>query len=420
LPRGEGGFVDVSAFEELELRDGARQLGPVVDEWRALAARIAGSSYFQTPDWVLGWWEDCGRPPTRVGLWRDGSGRLEAIAALSKVREPLRQGLPLTVPVVTNTGSGRPHSADRCGWPVLPHRVAEVRDWAAKQHWTGSVIARHIDHRTGVACIPSGAHLVLTTRCPVVERAAHGDGPTRSKRFEKKLRRLRRRLVGMGVSFAWTPPERMTADAVDLLFALLERSRRPPGESSFTRDLHAGLQRRLVAAGSPGCGPAMVVAAHDGRPIGIEYGYVWRDTYYDYQSAWDASYAQHSLGTILNEETMRLAAGNGFPSFDFLRGDEDYKYRLGASDVVDETWLLPRGLSGRLLEWKYSRARSDQARDLRRNTSRRRPDVDRADDDVIDLRIESAPRSAARPRDIDLRDDDRRGVNRVRRDRPTK
>ena len=120
-----------SGFEEVALRDGQRQLGRVVAEWRDLAASIEGSSYFQTPDWVLGWWEDCGRPPTLVGLWRGASGCLEAVAFLSKLREPLRHGFPVTIPVVTNSGSGRPHSADRCGWPVLPHRVAEVRDWAA-------------------------------------------------------------------------------------------------------------------------------------------------------------------------------------------------------------------------------------------------------------------------------------------------
>jgi hypothetical protein len=140
------GLVDVSGFEQLVLRDGARQLGAVVAEWRALAASIAGSSYFQTPDWVLGWWEDCGRPPTLVGLWRNASGRLEAVAALSKVREPLRRGLPLTVPIVTNSGSGWPHSADR-GSCALPHRVAEVRDWAAAL--AGQWSRACIDHRTG-------------------------------------------------------------------------------------------------------------------------------------------------------------------------------------------------------------------------------------------------------------------------------
>jgi CelD/BcsL family acetyltransferase involved in cellulose biosynthesis len=390
----------VSGFEELVLRDGERQLGAVVTEWRALAASIAGSSYFQTPDWVLGWWEDCGRPPTLVGLWRNASGRLEAVAALSKVREPLRRGLPLTVPIVTNSGSGWPHSADRGGWPALPHRVAEVRGWAAQRHWPGSVVVRHIDHRTGVACIPIGAHLVLNTRCPVLERADHPVEPVRSKRFAKKLRRLRRRLDGMGVSFAWTPPERMTSDAVDLLFALLARARRPPDESSFTPDLHAGLQRRLVAASSPGCGPAMVVAVHDGVPIGIEYGFVWRDTFYDYQSAWDASYAHLSLGTVLNDETIRLAAINGFPSFDFLRGGEFYKYRLGASDVLDETWLLRRGLSGPLLEWKYRRALADQARDEARGDASR----PRSDDDRV----------------IDLREEERSGLSPVRLDRPAR
>src|ERR1700747_1942429 len=76
-PPRRGGTVrdaaPTSGFEEVTLRDGERQLGSVVAEWRDLAARIDASSFFQTPDWVLAWWEDRGRPPTRIGLWRDAS-----------------------------------------------------------------------------------------------------------------------------------------------------------------------------------------------------------------------------------------------------------------------------------------------------------------------------------------------------------
>ena len=49
-------------------------------EWLELAARVDGSSYFQTPDWIVAWWETIGRrPPTRVAAWRDRSGRLDAV-----------------------------------------------------------------------------------------------------------------------------------------------------------------------------------------------------------------------------------------------------------------------------------------------------------------------------------------------------
>jgi CelD/BcsL family acetyltransferase involved in cellulose biosynthesis len=364
--------MTAAGFIEIVLRDGEQQLGEIVSEWRELAASIETSSYFQTPDWVLAWWADQGRPRTILGLWRDHAGRLEAVAFLSELREPVRHGFPFAIPIVTNSGSGRPHSADRCGWPVLPHRVAEVRDWAATHGRRRSLLLRHLDHRSsGVQCVPPGARLVLTTSCPALELAGDGSEVPMSKSLAKHLRRYERRLAAKGVTYTWTPPEQMTPDAVDLLFALHSSSRSRRGDSSFTPDLHAAFQRRLVGAARPGCGPAMAIAWHEGHPIGINYGFVWRDTFYAYQQGWDVSYATLRLGTVLKGETIRLARKHGLRSFDFLRGVESHKYSWGAIDVVDETWLLRRGAGGRLLEWKYRLARADQARDLRRTASAR-------------------------------------------------
>jgi CelD/BcsL family acetyltransferase involved in cellulose biosynthesis len=355
-----------SEFEEVALRDGERQLGGVVAEWRDLAERIESSSYFQTPDWVLGWWEDRGRPRTVLGLWRDASGRLEAVAFLSNVREPLRRGFPVTIPVVANSGSGRPYSADRCGWPVLSHRAAEVRDWILTNHRRESLLLRHLDSRTEASCVPQGARRVLTTRCPVLESTVAGSVVPASKNLAKDFPRFRRRLEAMGVSFTWTPPGQMTTDALDVLFALHASSRSARGGSSFTPELHADLHRRLIATGRPGCGPAMALAAHEGRPIGINYGFVWRDTLYGYQAGWDISYAKRRLGTVLQGETIRLARLNGLHRVDYLRGVEAHKYSWGAHDVIDETWLRPRGMRGWVLSQKFRFARAEQARDLRR------------------------------------------------------
>jgi len=188
----------------------------------------------------------------------------------------------------------------------------------------------------------------------------------------------------MGVTFAWTPPESMTPDAVDLLFALHASSQGRHGASSFTPELHAGLQRRLITAARARCGPAMATASHEGRVIAMSYGFVWRDTFYAYQGGWDISYAKRRLDTVLNGEMIRLAQLNGLRSIDFLRGIESHKYSWGAHDVVDETWLLPHGLSGWLLERKFQLARAEQARDLRKTKSPQPP----TDTRVIDLRTD--------------------------------
>ena len=52
-------------------------------------------------------------------------------------------------------------------------------------------------------------------------------------------------------------------------------------------------------------------------------------------------------------ETMRRAAAAGARRFDFLRGSEAYKYRFGAQDDLDATYLVPRGSLGRVLDVRY-------------------------------------------------------------------
>jgi CelD/BcsL family acetyltransferase involved in cellulose biosynthesis len=105
----------------------------------------------------------------------------------------------------------------------------------------------------------------------------------------------------------------------------------------------------------------MVLAIHEGRPIGIAYGFVWRDTFYSYQGGWDAAWAHLSLGTVLENETIRIARLQGLHCIDFLRGREPYKYRFGGVDKMDESWLVPRGFSGWLIGRKFQGVRLQRA-----------------------------------------------------------
>ena len=52
-----------------------------------------------------------------------------------------------------------------------------------------------------------------------------------------------------------------------------------------------------------------------------------------------------------------MASQSGVQTFDFLRGDEPYKYRFGAVDTFDRSYLLARGLLGSCV-----RARTRQLR----------------------------------------------------------
>ncbi|MGR6997482.1 GNAT family N-acetyltransferase [Yinghuangia aomiensis] len=83
--------------------------------------------------------------------------------------------------------------------------------------------------------------------------------------------------------------------------------------------------------------------------MGILYGFLWQGTFSYYQTGWDPALARLSLGTVLVAETVAAVRAEGADVFDFLRGAEEYKYRFGAVDRHDTTWLAGRGLSGLLL-----------------------------------------------------------------------
>jgi CelD/BcsL family acetyltransferase involved in cellulose biosynthesis len=69
----------------------------------------------------------------------------------------------------------------------------------------------------------------------------------------------------------------------------------------------------------------------DDRSVAALFGYADGDTYYLYNSAYDTNLAEASPGIVLLTCTIERLSAEGFSRFDFLKGDEEYKARLGAS-----------------------------------------------------------------------------------------
>jgi CelD/BcsL family acetyltransferase involved in cellulose biosynthesis len=147
------------------------------------------------------------------------------------------------------------------------------------------------------------------------------------------------------VSFEWIPPGQVDEPLLVSLFELHARGRPHGGFGVDQLPFH----RRLAASAGRGRGPAAVVARRAGSTVGVLYGFWWRDSFAAYQSGWDRAHARDGLGNVLILHALEFAAAEGAHSFDFLRGSEPYKYRFGARDHLDQTWLVPRGPAGALL-----------------------------------------------------------------------
>jgi CelD/BcsL family acetyltransferase involved in cellulose biosynthesis len=70
-----------------------------------------------------------------------------------------------------------------------------------------------------------------------------------------------------------------------------------------------------------------------GRAVASTFGFQLKNSFYLYNSAYEPDAARLSPGVVLVSNLVKEAIEDGLKTFDFLRGDERYKYQLGAQSV---------------------------------------------------------------------------------------
>ncbi len=74
------------------------------------------------------------------------------------------------------------------------------------------------------------------------------------------------------------------------------------------------------------------LTALDGQPVAACLGFDYSDAYLLYNSGYDPAHSRLSVGIVSKALAIQAAIESGKRVFDFLRGSEDYKYRLGGQD----------------------------------------------------------------------------------------
>ena len=145
-----------------------------------------------------------------------------------------------------------------------------------------------------------------------------------SKKERHETRRKRRRFESaLGAPRVVTFRE--AGPALEDFFCLHRRSQGRKG--SFMTDRMAGMFADLL--GGEGW-QIDALYGDDPRLAAAVLGYADESGYYLYNSAYDPDLRHASPGVVLLSELIRLAIGNGMVVFDFLKGDETYKFRMGA------------------------------------------------------------------------------------------
>jgi CelD/BcsL family acetyltransferase involved in cellulose biosynthesis len=185
--------------------------------------------------------------------------------------------------------------------------------------------------------------------CPVAEIPAgidfDGYLATLTKHHRHEIRRKVRRALAVGEITLVDSP-----DPVADLDVFIDMHQRKWGDEGLFPPTPGGDQSRLFLRrlfellGSSG--PLRLSFLHVGeRRVGASIHFETPEALYFYNAGIEPDARHLSAGVLLVERLMRRAIEGGLKRFDFMRGDEPYKYEWGAADEPIQRLLVRQGIS---------------------------------------------------------------------------
>jgi CelD/BcsL family acetyltransferase involved in cellulose biosynthesis len=310
-------------------------LDRLTPEWLELHAAVPGATPFTHPAWAATW------------LRHFGEG-------IEPIFLSIREGDALTGVVALDGSHGASsllgdHNVADYG-PVLalpghePQVAAGVLEWLLEDLTPAFTAWGLRANSPWPAAFASGAERFgwrleeeEEAVCPVAELPASFEefvaGLPKHDRHELR-RKLRHLHEGHVVEFSSETSEQGIAARIPALFEMMRASRHDkevfltPRMEAFFSDLSAAFA---------GLGMARLsTLTVDGAPAAMALGFENAGTSFLYNSGYEPAFAPLAVGLLSKACAIEDAIGRGKRTFDFLRGDEDYKRHLGGLpwDVV--------------------------------------------------------------------------------------
>lgn len=146
-----------------------------------------------------------------------------------------------------------------------------------------------------------------------------------------ETRRKLRRLSETGAADIRFITESPGATALDEFFGLFRTSRQD--KADFLTPEMETFFRRLAAAMAAAGLLRMGALEVDGRTAAMIMCFGYNNSIYLYNSGYDRDYDYLSVGLMSKVLAIKDSIEQGCRKFDFLKGAEDYKYRLGGREV---------------------------------------------------------------------------------------
>lgn len=306
-------------------------LDRIANDWEALLPSCWTDTVFVTPWWQTTWLEHFGNPSTsRILAATDDAGALLGIA-------------PMNVTDGSITFLGDTDLFDYRDFLVLRGQEKTFYDAAFDEidTWEWDAIdLESVPERSPTLPFATAAANGRSWRVTIEEE---DKAPVKHlpdswdeyvsglrKRYRHELRRKMRKLTGAGgvVQYDCTPE--MLPVCLPDFFRLHRLS--SPEKADFMTGARERFFTEIAEAAAARGRFKLSMLELDGVRVATCINFDYGDSYLLYNSGYDPAYSQLSVGFVNKAWSIKDAIESGKRTFDFLRGDERYKYDLGAED----------------------------------------------------------------------------------------
>lgn len=301
-------------------------------EWASLLSRSVVNSIFSTWDWQeICWRSFDGDAESLLVTVRD-NGELVGVAPLARQMGTVRFLSSTDVSDYQDFISVRGRERDVLS--VICGHLQSV-DWEQIDLRSIRHDSPTLRHLPEIAIDQGWEYTVqVEDSCPIVDLPADWESyiASLSKKDRHELRRKMRRLEATQ-DFSWyvAPPAADAAKYIDTFLRLCRLSREEKArflEDQRVETFFRNIIRRFLPSGLL----KIYVMEISGRSVSVALCFDQGEELWLYNSGFDPSYANLSVGLLLKALCIRDAIESGKKRFDFLRGREPYKYDLGGAD----------------------------------------------------------------------------------------
>jgi CelD/BcsL family acetyltransferase involved in cellulose biosynthesis len=307
-------------------------LDGITSSWDRLRHYLRWSSIFVLPAWLKAWWEVFG-----------GEGELY-LRTLWDGQKVIGFA-PLLVNNKTASFIGSVDVCDYLDFVVIPGRESDffevllddlrdkgVRKLDLRPLHSDSTVVRYLLSIAGrrgydVNCCPEDVSLELDLPPTWNEYLAI----LNSKQRHEVRRKLRRLWEAGNVEYRCIEVGREVEDYLDVFLKLFALSK---DEKAGFMDPKMECFFRSLAKAMAGVGLLRIGILRVNKvPAAITMGFDYDDSHYLYNSAYDPQFSYLSVGLLCKVLCLKESIEKGKKKWNFLKGGEPYKYRLGGQEV---------------------------------------------------------------------------------------